>query len=255
MAKGFFAAAQMLGKQQAINGRLRPATQRQIEDNLTAGLLAPKRGQEGPWRCMRESRVILRRIGTPVPPNDPDRPFDFVDEDLLGLTEDQLRLELYVSPSTVQLTKELLITVDLEPTAHGVRRSEVRDKDAKEQSCQLGFSVLAHAATMIESEFLTLQNLPRHYGMSRYDASIYRNYSDEEIAMLAAHKKALELLQEEARKFPEGRLAPLIAIIREINADFKLHRISYENGSDDTRGGVEQTTPTAMLCQVTASSK
>lgn len=155
MANGFFAVAQMLSRQQDINGRLRPAAQRQVEENPTAGLLAPKRGQEGPWRCFREARAILRRIGTPVPPNDPDHPFDFIDEDLLGATEEQLRLALYVSPSTIQLAKELLITVDLEPTAFGVRRLEVRDKDAKVKvrACALNFSVLAHAATMVSSRF------------------------------------------------------------------------------------------------------
>lgn len=47
--------------------------------------------------------------------------------------------------------------------------------------------------------------------------------------MLAAHKKALELLQGEAALFPEGRLAPLIAIVRALNADFKLYRIDYSH--------------------------
>lgn len=145
----------MLDRQQSINAQLRPAAQRQIEENFTAGLLAPKRKQEGPWRCMREARVILRRIGTPVPALvlDPKRPPEFIDEDLLGLSEDELRLALYVSNSTVQLAKELLILTDLEPTALGLRRSEVRDLDAKEPACRLSFALLAHAATMVSSHF------------------------------------------------------------------------------------------------------
>lgn len=81
----------------------------------------------------------------------------------------------------------------------------------------------------MESELLTLQNIPQHHGRSRFDATIHRNYSEQEIAMLQAHKTTLERMQEEAEKFPEGRYAPLIAIIRGITGDFKLHRIDYSH--------------------------